>query len=549
MESSIDRVTLAPRMPLTMMLGAIGGLVLRLAIIGSGLCDGHVIADDAYYYFTIAHNIVAGAGATFDRLATTNGFHPLYQLLLVPVFSLARAIGSDAMMPVHGALALCALFDAATALLLGTILVRMGNRSGGTIAAWLWSLSPASVLLTLRGLEGAVSAFTVCLVLFLLTTRDGPWLRPASAIRLGGAIGLAFLARTDNAPLIMLAIFAFTVFDVTARRPTAPTARQVLITVAGTLAGAALIGGPWLLWNLVSFGNMVQVSGLAKAHNRFIFGALPQLSGPDAMAGWLSRLGAPILFLSQYIAGEDQRIPHVTFTVLGVVILVFAFALLLLRRCWLEPRSRIDRAVLAFVAVFLAAHLVLYGFVLGTYVVWYATVPLLLATLAIGGIAGGRVAALSARTARWEWCVVLFAVGAACYVNFFQHVSHGPRSQQREVEQSLQAIRVKFPNVRTLGGFNVGAAGYFSTAHGELRVVNLDGIVNNRLYEAWRHGQVLAYLERNVDLIVMDAPATMRGWLSEGEWEQLIALYPRVAQSMIYGPRAAGPGVVPTKNP
>jgi len=537
MQCPADSTTPPPRARRVLLFGVLAGFVLRLVFIFSGLCDGNVLADDAYYYFTIAHNIVAGAGPTFDGLAPTNGFHPLYELLLVPVFGVARAVSPDPLLPVHAALALCAAFDAATALLLATILGRLGHRSGGTIAAWLWSLSPVSVLLTLRGLEGAVSAFAVCLTLLVLTAPERPWSRPAPAIRLGLAIGLAFLARTDNGPLVALAVLAFSVFDPPVRGATAPAARRVAVAGGGTLGGAAIVVAPWLLWNLATFGNMVQVSGLAKAHNRSIFGALPELHGADAVAGWIARLGAPVLFLCRYLAGEEQRLPRVTFVLLGLTAWVLVFALLLLRRAWQEPRSPLERPLLAFAAVFTVAHLGFYGFVLGSYVVWYTTVPLLLATLVIGGIAGGRLAASSSRPARLAWCGVLLAIGIAAYANFFQHVSHGSRAREAEAGRLLRAIHARFPTVRAIGGFNVGATAYFSTARGGLRVVNLDGLVNNALYDASRHGRVLEYLEHNVDFIVMDAPATMRGWLRDGEWDRLIERYPRYGQTLFYGPR------------
>ena len=43
--------------------------------------------DDAYYYFRIAQNIAAvGEGSTWDGLHTTNGYHPLWLLALIPFY-------------------------------------------------------------------------------------------------------------------------------------------------------------------------------------------------------------------------------------------------------------------------------------------------------------------------------------------------------------------------------------------------------------------------------------------------------------------------------
>src|SRR3972149_5400239 len=44
------------------------------------------ITDDAYYYFKVAANIAAGAGVTFDGLNRTNGVHPLWLLVILPIY-------------------------------------------------------------------------------------------------------------------------------------------------------------------------------------------------------------------------------------------------------------------------------------------------------------------------------------------------------------------------------------------------------------------------------------------------------------------------------
>src|SRR6202041_2863493 len=46
----------------------------------------HVMPDDAFFYFKIAENIVQGLGPTFDGLGATNGFHPLWLVILIPIF-------------------------------------------------------------------------------------------------------------------------------------------------------------------------------------------------------------------------------------------------------------------------------------------------------------------------------------------------------------------------------------------------------------------------------------------------------------------------------
>jgi len=44
--------------------------------------------DDSFYYLQVARNLAAGHGPTFDQVSLTNGFHPLWMALLVPIVRL-----------------------------------------------------------------------------------------------------------------------------------------------------------------------------------------------------------------------------------------------------------------------------------------------------------------------------------------------------------------------------------------------------------------------------------------------------------------------------
>ncbi len=72
-------------------------------------------ADDAYYYLTIARNIFQGLGPTFDGRHLTNGFHPLYLLLLYPI---ALITGAHEAHFLHWALTLLVMFDGAIGILI-----------------------------------------------------------------------------------------------------------------------------------------------------------------------------------------------------------------------------------------------------------------------------------------------------------------------------------------------------------------------------------------------------------------------------------------------
>jgi len=54
------------------------------------------IEDDFFYYARIAANIAAGKGSTFDGTTPTNGYHPLYEALLVVAARCGPRPSSDA---------------------------------------------------------------------------------------------------------------------------------------------------------------------------------------------------------------------------------------------------------------------------------------------------------------------------------------------------------------------------------------------------------------------------------------------------------------------
>jgi uncharacterized membrane protein len=77
--------------------------------------------DDSFYDFQIARHIAHGDGPSFDGTHLTNGFQPLYVVMLVPMYWVA---GSNETLPIHGALVLSAFCAVASALLLYRILAR-----------------------------------------------------------------------------------------------------------------------------------------------------------------------------------------------------------------------------------------------------------------------------------------------------------------------------------------------------------------------------------------------------------------------------------------
>src|SRR5678816_2782021 len=94
--------------------------------------------DDAYYYFKVAQNISEGHGSTFDGINKTNGYHPLWMLICVPVFALARF---DLILPLRILFLLLSGLSAATGILLYRLVGRVFTPAIGALAALSWVFS------------------------------------------------------------------------------------------------------------------------------------------------------------------------------------------------------------------------------------------------------------------------------------------------------------------------------------------------------------------------------------------------------------------------
>lgn len=156
--------------------------------------DGYL--DDAYYYFQIAKHMAAGHFSTFDGgITQTNGYHPLWMLMLVPFYW---------------------LFDAETALFaikafeivlvsMGVLLVAFAVRLAGLPWILLFSVLPTiyATLGMLLGMEAAagllaLGGFFVSVVLFM---------RDAARFRLALA-GTAFLLPWVRLEYMAISLFA-----------------------------------------------------------------------------------------------------------------------------------------------------------------------------------------------------------------------------------------------------------------------------------------------------------------------------------------------------
>jgi hypothetical protein len=155
--------------------------------------------DDAFYYFKVAQNITSGHGMTFDGINPTNGFHPLWLVVCIPIFAIAN---SSRILALRILVVVLMLLNAGTGVFLYRLLSKFITKKVAVIGALFWALVPAiNMVTTQQGMESGLSAFFIVLFLCLAVNyREEPeenqkWWK----LGLIGLVGAGVvLSRLDN---------------------------------------------------------------------------------------------------------------------------------------------------------------------------------------------------------------------------------------------------------------------------------------------------------------------------------------------------------------
>ncbi|MEA2572754.1 MAG: hypothetical protein QOH93_52 [Chloroflexia bacterium] len=219
------------------------------------------LPDDAFYYFQTARHIAAGDGSTFDGLHPTNGYHPLWMLLLVPLATAAQ----DPVALTRLALALSILCAVLSATLLYLLLRRLtGIWWVPPLGAGLYFLNAQAIVSNLNGLETSLSTLLFVTSVYLVAHSTGKRQTRRQAVLLGLILGLLFLARTDNVFYIATLLLVVLVREWKSEKaPSIRTLAGVAAKPGIAITVAAAIIAPWLAWNLVNLGSIIQTSGFA----------------------------------------------------------------------------------------------------------------------------------------------------------------------------------------------------------------------------------------------------------------------------------------------
>ena len=158
--------------------------------------------DDAFYYFVTARNIAEGKGITFDGISTTNGFHPLWMLICVPVFSLAK---TDIYLPLRIIILILGALNAATGVILYRFFAKKFSKECGWFVAIFWTFMPTIHELTSQlGLESGLTAFALAAAISYLSSFDEQELTTKRLINMSLLGALLLFSRLDTVFIVFM---------------------------------------------------------------------------------------------------------------------------------------------------------------------------------------------------------------------------------------------------------------------------------------------------------------------------------------------------------
>jgi hypothetical protein len=315
----------------------------------------------------------------------------------------------------------------------------------------------------MRGLETGLNSFLLASLLYFSVRATPEWLKSGWFL-LGSVCGLALLSRTDNVFAVgsLLAFLLIRHRDFTS------------LTKAGAVA--ALLVAPWLVYNQIAFGSIVQTS--AGAYPSFHYHQLYL----NEHQSYFSFALVPYVLKSVF-----YNLAYNAHHYGGWILTVLVGGVLLFQIRKNREKFRPFYWVLAGAALFVFVHACLFWL----FRPWYAQAVFVL-TLPL--------VVLAFENAR---CRLVAGGVALCFLLSGWFIYKTPfYGVIDRLETAREVIEKKIPPGDRVGSFNSGYVQYFTNR----KVINLDGLVNNEVWPYYKNQKALEYLRRREIRWLVDFP-------------------------------------------
>lgn len=477
---------------LLVLLVALAGIPRLILIFSGPQSLIQFVPDDAYYYVQVAKHVLAGDGSTFDGIHPTNGYHPLWFILvLLPAWAIQNQV----------ILAEVILCMSTVMVLLSGVFLFMTLRILIPGYSWLqWTgtaaylFNPQILFASLNGLEtGLANLIFMCLIYEILRRIGKDEHQGSHDIILGFLMAMLFLARTDTILYIASLFFWLQLRN---------TRIQSSIRMA---AVAMLFAFPYVLWNWISFGSFVQSSGTAipfRFHQNFLLDGNTHADLiKHSFKGFFAFLRAD---MSTYLGFPFNILP-----LLGIG----SFYVVRIR--WKQIPTREKQFMKLFFAL-LGAGLglaVIHSAVRWYAREWYFSQFILVCIILLATSAGyymrfsARTETGDARTSRRKsrTLIAQFFVITVLIISgygFSKLAQAPPFPHQKQMLRAAEWLKNNTTEAEIIGSFNSGIFSFFSGR----TVVNLDGAINSAAYAAIRKRELLLFMRDSDIQIYLDYP-------------------------------------------
>jgi hypothetical protein len=443
-----------------------------------------IVPDDTFYYLKIAQNLAAHGQSTFDGLHPANGYHPGWMALM----TLSALFVSDSEALLRVCIGLAFVCHVGSAVLLTKALGFWIEDFWAYVAGACWLLNPFAWVLLYSGVEGAFYILSLTIAFLFYSRRiahqQGADLSTGDVLGFAACLALCFYGRTEASVFAAMAI----VFFALSRR--APLLARFRLAIGLGTAFAVCVS-PWFLFSYLATGRFTQVSGAMKI---LWGGGHGQREPLEVVVGAFHYLGISwLMHPFVYVPGMPKVrlvISSVLFVIL-VALLIWGWRrrpeseLGAYTRGRASTRSGIGLALVLLIITLLTGSI--YGLMFSDQQEWYRAQP----SLILFAISFALLATLAPRLSTWQRNAS--AVGAVLgwgALLGLRLATLNPFPWQRDVYASQQRFEEMVPAGEPIGCFNAGIPGYFS----KRTIINLDGLVNNVVYQYYKDGTVDRFL-------------------------------------------------------
>ncbi len=472
-----------------LVLFVITAFVIRLFLINhdASFLINKLLADDAYYAYAIAENVVNGKGVVFNEGIPTNGFHPLYSLgILTILYKLFLPLGLNT--PIYASLVVLSIFSIGTAVLIYLIIEKLLNKNAGLLGAFIWLFNPYTLFVSLIGVEPPVQIFLIAAIAYSIIRLDN---RTHYSIRhsifIGLLLGLVFLARMDSIFVFVGVVLALIIRKLLNKIQIVDIFKQKDLYIIAIIAFLVVL--PWIGWSYLELGRITPVSGEATR-------LLADFNLADKSYTGLVRhsIYSTAGFIAKFfLITTDSIIQGVAII---LIFLVVPITLLLYKKAKSLTQTIFQ---LDFLIISSVAYYGFYWFYQLGAREWYSLYTSFLLTIAFAFMIGKLVDSLKSRIMQIFLRSVIFILIVSFIFGGLVHYKKGNFPFEKLKWDATNYINENLGDV-IIGSFNSGIYQYYTSKHD---VINLDGVVNPEVLVAMKNNKVEEYiLDKNITYII-----------------------------------------------